>query len=46
MKNPTRAQLGSFGRDCVLVILCQHYGSKARIFEGNLFWVGHYWKRK
>ena len=34
--------IGSFGRDCILAILCQHYGSKARLFEGNLFWVGQY----
>ena len=34
--------IGSFGRGCVLVILFQLYGSKAGLFEGNLFWVGQY----
>ena len=29
-------------RDCVLIILFQLYGSNTGVFEGNLFWVGHY----
>ena len=33
---------GSFRRDCVLIILFQLHGSKAGLFEGNLFWVGQY----
>ena len=33
---------GSFGRDCVLIILFQLHGSKAGLFEGNLFCVGQY----
>ena len=44
--------IGSSGRDCVLTILFQLYGSKAGLFEGNLFWVGQcdplklpYWKK-
>ena len=32
----------SLGKDCVLIILFQLYGSKARLFESNLFWVGQY----
>ena len=32
--------IGSFGRDCVLIILFQIYGSKAQFFETNLYWVG------
>ena len=32
--------IGSSGRESVLIILIQHYGSKARILEGNLFWMG------
>ena len=43
MKKPyTRTIIGSSGRDCVLIILFQLYGSKAGLFEGNLFWVGQY----
>ena len=34
--------IGSSGRDCVLIILFQLYGTKAGFFEGNLFWVGQY----
>ena len=34
--------LGSSGSDCVLIILFQLYDSKAGLFEGNLFWMGHY----
>ena len=34
--------IGSFRRDCILVIFFQLYGSKAGLFEGNLFWVGQY----
>ena len=33
--------LGSSGSDQVLIILFQLYDSKAGLFEGNLFWVGH-----
>ena len=28
--------------DCALMILFQLYGSKAGLFEGNLFWVGQH----
>ena len=43
MKEPyTRTIIGSSGRDCVLIIIFQLYGSKAGLFEGNLFWVGQY----
>ena len=34
--------LSSSGKDCVLIILFQLYGSKAGLFEGNVFWVGQY----
>ena len=34
--------IGSSGRDYVLIILFQIYGSKAGLFESNLFWVGQY----
>ena len=34
--------IGSSGKDFVLTILFQLYGSKAGIFKCNLFWVGHY----
>ena len=34
--------IGSSGRECVLIILFQLYGSKAGLFEGDLFWVGQY----
>ena len=34
--------VGSYGRDCALIIFFQLYGSKAELFEGDLFWVGHY----
>ena len=37
-----RTIIGSPGRDCVLIILFQLYGSKAGHFQGNLFWVGQY----
>ena len=37
-----RTIIGSSGRDCVLIILIQLYGSNARLFEGNLFRVGQY----
>ena len=30
------------GRYCVLVILFELYESKARLFEGYLFWVDQY----
>ena len=43
MKKPyMRTITGSSGRDCILIILFQIYGSKAGLFEGNLFWVGQY----
>ena len=43
MKKPQIGTIiGSSGRDCVLIILFQLYGSKARFFEGKLFWVGQY----
>ena len=32
----------SSGRDCVLIILFQLYGSKAGLFDDSLFWVGQY----
>ena len=39
MKEPyTYTIIGSSGRDCVLIILFQLYGTKAEIFEDNLFW--------
>ena len=31
----------SYGKECVLTILFQLYGSKAGLFDSNLFWVGH-----
>ena len=34
--------VGSSGRNCVLIILFQLYGSKTGLFESNLFWVGQY----
>ena len=34
--------IGSVGRDCVLIIFFQLYGSNAGTFEGNLFRVGQY----
>ena len=37
-----RTIVGFSGRDCVLIILFQLYGSKTRLSEGNLFWVGQY----
>ena len=43
MKKPhLRIIIGSSGRDCVLIILFQFYGSKAGLFESNLSWVGQY----
>ena len=43
MKKPyIRLIIDSSGRDFVLIILFQLYGSKAGLFEGNLFWVGHH----
>ena len=32
--------MGSFGREYVLIILFQLYGSEAGLFENNLLWVG------
>ena len=37
-----RTIIGSSGRDCVLIIFFQLYGSRAGLFEDDLFWVGHY----
>ena len=34
--------IGSSEKDCVLIILFQIYGTKAGLFEGNLFKVGQY----
>ena len=34
--------VGSSGRDCILIILFQLYGTKAGLFEDNLFWVIQY----
>ena len=43
MKKPyMRTIVGSSGSDCVLIILLQLCGSKAWLFEGDLFWVGQY----
>ena len=33
--------IGSFGKDCVLKCISS-YGSKAELFESNLFWMGQY----
>ena len=33
---------GSSGRNCVLIIFFQLYGSNAGFFEGNIFWLGQY----
>ena len=41
-KRCTYAKIGSSGRDCVLFILFQIYGSRAKLFEGDLFWVDQY----
>ena len=35
-----RTIIGFSGRGCVLIIIFQLCGSKAGIFEDNLFWVG------
>ena len=34
--------IGSSGWEFVLIILFQLYGSKAGLFENDLFWVGQY----
>ena len=34
--------IGSSERDCVLIILFQFFGSKAKLFEDNLLWVSQY----
>ena len=39
----THTIIGCSGSDCVSIILFQLYGSKARLFEGNLFWVSQYY---
>ena len=48
-----RTTIGSSGRDYVLIVLFQLYGTNAGLFEDNLFWVGQYdhpqpsyWKKK
>ena len=41
-KQCIRTIIGSSGRDCVLGILFQLYGSKAYLFDGILFWVVQY----
>ena len=43
MKRPyMHTIIGSSGRDCVLIILFQLYGTRAGLFEGNLSGVGQY----
>ena len=37
-----RTIIGYSGRDCVLIILFQLYGSKTGPFQVNLFWLGKY----
>ena len=37
-----RTILGSSGKDCVLIILFQLYGSRIGLFESDFFWVGQY----
>ena len=42
MKKPYMTTVkGSSGRDCVLIIMFELYGSKSAFFKSNLFWVGH-----
>ena len=41
-KSFMNAIIGSSGRHSVLIVLFQLSGSKAGLFEGNLFWVGQY----
>ena len=42
-KQYMRTIIGSSGRDCVLIMLFQLYGSKTGLFEGNLFWMDQYY---
>ena len=43
MKKPYMCTIiGSSGWEFVLIILFQLYGSKAGLFESDLFWVGQY----
>ena len=43
MKKPYMCTIiGSSGWEFVLIILFQLYGSKAGLFESDLFWVGKY----
>ena len=41
-KQYRRTIIGSSGRDLVLIILFQLYGTKAGLFGDNLLWVGQY----
>ena len=41
-KSNMRTIIGSSARDHVLMILFQLYGTKARVFDSNLFWFGQY----
>ena len=41
-KSSMHTIIGSSGSNCVLIILSQLYGSKAGLFEGNLFWLGQF----
>ena len=34
--------IGSSERDCVLTVLFQLFGSKAKLFEDNLLWASQY----
>ena len=43
MKKPyMHTIIGSSGRDCVLIILFEFHGSRAGLFDGDLFCVGQY----
>ena len=43
MKKPYMCTIiGSSGWEFVLIILFQLYGSKAGLFDSDLFWVGQY----
>ena len=34
--------VGSSGMNCILIISFQLCGTKAGLFEGNLFWLGQF----